>query len=159
VTVLIRAITYATLFMGLVLVYLPNRVLLAAGVVRPAQLGPAQVAGVVVGAAGAAVALWCILSFALIGRGTPAPFDPPRRLVVKGPYRYVRNPMYLGASLALIGAALFYETGALWVYAAGFLVLMHLFVVAYEEPMLRHMFGAEYQEYARRVHRWWPRLT
>ena len=58
--------------------------------------------------AGGALALWCILAFALVGKGTPAPFDPPRRLVVAGPYRYVRNPMYIGAGLALTGAAMFY---------------------------------------------------
>lgn len=155
-TVLIRAIAYSTLFIGFLLVYLPNQALSAAGVTKPVRLGPTQLAGMIVGAAGAAIALWCILSFALIGRGTPAPFDPPRRLVVKGPYRYVRNPMYLGAALALVGAALFYETGVLWAYAAGFLLLMHGFVVLYEEPILRRTFGEAYADYSRKVGRWWP---
>ena len=104
-------------------------------------------------ALGAMVALWCILSFALIGRGTPAPFDPPRRLVVRGPYRHVRNPMYLGAALALAGAALFYETGALWAYAAGFLLLTHLLVVFYEEPTLRRTLGESCATYCRQVRR------
>jgi len=155
--ILIRALTYATIFVGFVLVYLPAQALSAAGVTRPARLGPPQMAGFVVAAAGAALAAWCVLSFALVGRGTPAPFDAPRRLVVGGPYRYVRNPMYLGAILALAGAALYYETVVLWAYAAAFLVLMHLFVVFYEEPTLRRSFGADYEEYARRVHRWMPR--
>jgi protein-S-isoprenylcysteine O-methyltransferase Ste14 len=157
VTVLVRAITYATLFVGLVLIYLPNQMLSAAGVERPARLGAFQFAGMTIGAAGAAVALWCILSFAFLGRGTPAPFDPPRQLVVRGPYGYVRNPMYLGAALALIGAALFYETGVLWAYAAGFLVVLHLFVVLYEEPTLRQTFGDTYEDYCRTVGRWWPK--
>jgi protein-S-isoprenylcysteine O-methyltransferase Ste14 len=155
--VLIRAITYATLFIGFALVFLPAQVLSGAGVVGPAGFGVPQLAGTVVGAAGAAIAIWCILSFALIGRGTPAPFDPPRRLVVRGPYRYVRNPMYLGAGLALGGAALFYETGVLWAYAGGFLVLMHLFVVLYEEPTLRRTFGEDYRTYCHQVRRWWPK--
>lgn len=154
--VLVRALTYATLFIGLVLVFLPAQALSAAGVARPARLGAFQLAGMTVGAAGAAIAIWCVLTFAFLGRGTPAPFDPPRRLVVRGPYRYVRNPMYLGASLALAGAALFYETGALWAYAVGFLVLMHLVVVFYEEPTLRQTFGEDYEEYSRQVRRWWP---
>ena len=158
VAILLRAITYSTLFIGLLLVFLPAQVLSAAGVPRPARLGSFQVAGMIVAAAGAAVALWCILSFALIGRGTPAPFDPPRRLVVRGPYRYVRNPMYLGAGLALAGAALFYETGLLWAYAAGFLLLTHLLVVLYEEPTLRKTFGEDYETYRRQVRRWWPTL-
>jgi protein-S-isoprenylcysteine O-methyltransferase Ste14 len=114
-TVLVRAITYATVFIGVVLVFLPGQVLSGAGVTRPTSFGAAQLAGMIVAAAGATLAIWCILTFALIGRGTPAPFDPPRRLVVRGPYRYLRNPMYLGAGLALAGGALFYEAGVLWV--------------------------------------------
>ena len=94
--VLIRAITYATLFIGLVLIYLPARLLSWSGIVRPPSIELAQVAGMVVGVAGVLIALGCILTFASIGRGTPAPFDPPRRLVVQGPYRFVRNPMYAG---------------------------------------------------------------
>ncbi len=66
--------------------------------------------------------------------GTPAPFDPPRQLVVAGPYRMVRNPMYLGAALALAGAALFYRSWALLLYCAAFLLITHLFVVGYENP-------------------------
>lgn len=154
--VLVRAITYASVFIGFVLVFLPARVLSGAGVAGPARVGAPQLAGMALGAAGAAVAIWCVLSFAVLGRGTPAPFDPPRRLVVRGPYRYVSNPMYLGAGSALVGAALFYETGALGAYAAGFLALMHLVVVLYEEPTLQQTFGDDYQAYCRQVHRWWP---
>ena len=155
--VLARAITYSTLFIGLVLVFLPAQVLSRAGVARPPGWGAPQVAGTIMGAAGAAVAVWCILTFALVGRGTPAPFDPPRRLVVRGPYTHVRNPMYLGAGLALAGAALFYESAALWAYAAGFLLLMHAFVTVYEEPTLRRTFGEDYAAYCRQVRRWWPK--
>ncbi len=155
-TVLVRAITYASVFIGFVLVFLPARVLSAAGVARPARIAVPQLAGMALGAVGGAIAIWCVLSFAVLGRGTPAPFDPPRRLVVRGPYGYVRNPMYLGAACALAGAALFYEAGALWAYAAGFLVLTHLFVVLYEEPTLRQSFGDDYRTYCRQVRRWWP---
>lgn len=154
--VLVRAIAYSALFIGLVLVFLPAQMLSEAGVARPAGFGAPQLAGTIVGAAGAAIAIWCILTFALVGRGTPAPFDPPRRLVARGPYEHVRNPMYLGAGLALAGAALFYDTRALWAYAAGFLLLMHLVVVLYEEPTLRRSFGGEYEAYCRQVRRWWP---
>src|SRR5262249_8224869 len=115
--VLARAVTYASLFIGLLLVFLPARLLSSSGVVRPAVLGPPQLRGMLVAAIGGAVALWCVFAFALIGKGTPAPFDPPRRLVVLGPYRFVRNPMYLGAAVALAGAALFYESPILAAYA------------------------------------------
>lgn len=156
--ILIRAITYASVFVGFMLVFLPMRVLQWAGVGRPALFGAAQAVGAVFVAIGAALALWCILTFALVGRGTPAPFDPPRRLVVRGPYRFVRNPMYIGASLALGGAALFYQSIALLAYTIGFLLVAHLFVRFYEEPRLRRDFGAEYEFYAGRVRRWWPGL-
>jgi protein-S-isoprenylcysteine O-methyltransferase Ste14 len=156
--VLIRAVTYATLFIGVVLVYLPGQALSWAGVARPARLGLPQLVGIIATASGAALAVWCILSFVVIGRGTPAPFDPPRHLVIGGPYRHVRNPMYLGAGVALAGAAVFYQTAALLAYAAAFLVIMHLVVVLYEEPTLRQAFGKDYDEYCRRVRRWWPRI-
>ncbi len=110
-----------------------------------------------IGAAGAALALSCILAFVFLGRGTPAPFDPPRRLVVRGPYRAVRNPMYLGAALAMTGAALYYHSIALFGYIAAFLFVTHLFVVSYQEPTLRRMFGDEYGAYCVRVGRWWPK--
>jgi protein-S-isoprenylcysteine O-methyltransferase Ste14 len=155
--VLARGVTYATLFIGLVLIFVPSRVLSWSGAAPPIQFGIWQGAGTVMGAAGAAVALSCILTFALVGKGTPAPFDPPRRLVVRGPYRVVRNPMYLGAGLALGGAALFYQSLALAGYAGLFLLTMHVFVVTYEEPTLRQTFGNDYEAYCGQVGRWWPR--
>ena len=156
--VFVRAVTYAVLFIGFVLIYAPARVLSWSGIVRPAAIEAPQVAGMVIGAAGGVVALWCIFTFASIGRGTPAPFDPPRRLVIRGPYRFVRNPMYLGAGFALAGAALFYESLPLLGYAGFFLLATHLFVVCYEEPTLRQTFGQEYEAYCGRVRRWWPRV-
>ncbi len=159
VFVFVRAVTYATLFIGFVLVFLPARILSRYGVVSPPSVGIAQLLGIVTATAGAALAVWCILAFALIGRGTPAPFDPPRRLVVRGPYRHVRNPMYLGAAAALAGAALYYGSMVLALYAAGFLLVTHSFVVWYEEPTLRAMFGADYERYCSGVRRWRPRLT
>ena len=154
---LLRALTYASLFIGFVLVFLPARLLAWSGVSRPASLGVLQVAGMLATAAGAALAVWCVLAFAFVGKGTPAPFDPPTRLVVRGPYKRIRNPMYLGAGMALAGAALFYGSWALAGYAAGFLLLMHGFVLGYEEPTLRATFGSEYEAYCARAGRWWPR--
>jgi protein-S-isoprenylcysteine O-methyltransferase Ste14 len=141
--VLLRAITYFTLFIGLWLIYLPTRVLSWSGIVRPTAIEGPQIIGVIIGSTGAVVALWCIFTFVWIGRGTPAPFDPPRRLVIRGPYRFVRNPMYLGAGLALAGAALMYQSVALLAYGGMFFLACHLFVVSYEEPTLRRSFGPE----------------
>jgi protein-S-isoprenylcysteine O-methyltransferase Ste14 len=156
---LARAVTYAALFIGLVLIYVPARLLAWSGIIYPMAIGVRQAAGMVVGAVGSAVALWCVFTFASIGRGTPAPFDPPRRLVIQGPYCFVRNPMYFGAGLALAGAALFYESWPLLGYAGFFYLVTHLFVVAYEEPVLRRTFGQEYKEYCARIGRWWPRMN
>jgi protein-S-isoprenylcysteine O-methyltransferase Ste14 len=157
--VVLRAVTYAALFIGLVLIYLPGRFLSWSDIIRPAVIGTPQIAGMVVGGVGAALALWCIFAFAFIGKGTPAPFDPPRRLVIRGPYRFVRNPMYIGAGLALAGAALFCQSWALLVYTGLFLLVTHLFVVLYEEPTLRRTFGPQYEAYCRRIRRWCPKKT
>ena len=154
---LMRALTYSVLFMGFVLVFLPGQLLQSAGVTRPSSNGMPQIAGAILVVLGGALAVWCILTFAILGRGTPVPFDPPRRLVVRGPYKFVRNPMYLGAALALCGAGLFYQSTVLVGYALLFLVVVGLFVHWYEEPTLRRMFGAEYEAYCGRVRRWWPR--
>lgn len=116
-----------------------------------------QIAGIIIGTGGAAIALWCVYVFALVGRGTPAPFVPPRELVIQGPYRIVRNPMYIGAGLALAGVALFYGSLRFLAYTTLLFLAAHLFVVWYEEPTLRRTFGEGYAAYCRRVRRWWPR--
>lgn len=154
--VLIRTIIYATAFIGFMLVFLPSRVLSWSGIVRPENIGVAQFVGVIVAASGGLLALWCIFTFNFSGRGTPAPFDPPRLLVDVGPYRYVRNPMYIGAGLALAGAALFYQSWALLGYCVILVVITHLFVTLYEEPTLRRTFGDAYARYCERTRRWWP---
>jgi protein-S-isoprenylcysteine O-methyltransferase Ste14 len=156
--IIARAITYAALFIGLFLIYVPAQLLAGAGLVRPEVSGPLQIVGTIISAAGGAIALWCIFTFATVGKGTPAPFDPPRRLVNRGPYRFVRNPMYIGAALALVGAAVFYASLSILIYAGGFLLATHLFVIGYEEPTLRRTFGGEYEAYCARARRWWPTM-
>ena len=157
--VIARALTYAALFIGLIFIFLPGQLLFWSGIARPTVTGPPQIAGMIIGGVGAAIALWCVFSFAAIGKGTPAPFDPPRRLVIEGPYRFVRNPMYIGATLGLAGTAIFYGSLSLSIYAAAFLLAAHLFVVFYEEPTLRKSFGAEYEAYCQRIRRWVPGRT
>lgn len=156
--ILARALTYAVLFIGLVLIYFPGRLLASAGVVRPEAVGPLQMVGIAISAVGVAIAIWCVITFANMGRGTPAPFDPLQKLVTLGAYNYVRNPMYIGAGLALGGAALFYQSLALLGYTVGFLLLVHMFVIVYEEPTLRRTFGQAYNSYCERVRRWWPAI-
>src|SRR5205823_10036965 len=132
---------------------------LVGGITRPEFLGAPQIGGMLIGAIGAVLALWCLLAFAFIGKGTPAPFDPPRRLVIRGPYRFVRNPMYIGAATALAGTALFYQSWSLLVFTGLFLLATHLFVISYEEPTLRRTFGEEYEAYCVQVNRWLVRSS
>lgn len=109
---------------------------------------------------GFAVALRCVWDFGWTGRGTPAPFIPPQRLVVVGFYRYVRNPMYVGFAAGWIGLwIVFAHASAAAVASAATVALgVHLFVRGYEEPTLRKKFGPDYEEYCQNVRRWRPRL-
>lgn len=96
--------------------------------------------------------------FAWKGLGTPAPVAPTRHLVVSGFYRYVRNPMYLGVVAVVIGEALLFADVDLLVYALAAWLMMHAFVVFYEEPKLGRTYGAEYIAFCAQVPRWLPRL-
>ena len=106
--------------------------------------------------AGAALVVWCLAAFIVQGRGTPALFDAPRRLVAAGPYRRVRNPMYWGAALMLLGWGLYRESPAMVLFVPVWWLLVHLLVVMYEETALRGKFGRDYEEYCRRTPRWIP---
>jgi len=152
----LRAIFFTFLLPGTVTVWIP-RMILAGEKARP-EPGSWRWAGTPLMAAGAAVLIACIVDFARKGRGTLAPIDPPRNLVVVGLYRYVRNPMYVGVVTTLIGEALFFESRSIGIYAAAAWLLFHLWVVIYEEPHLEGTFGAEYEQYRDAVPRWIPRF-
>lgn len=96
--------------------------------------------------------------FAWSGGGTPAPIAPTKRLVVVGLHRYVRNPMYIGVGLAIAGQSWLFHSRATAIYLVCFAVLVHCFVLLYEEPTLRKQFGEEYEQYKARVPRWLPRI-
>lgn len=105
-------------------------------------------------AIGASVYVVCAWRFANEGRGTPAPWDPPRALVTGGLYRWARNPMYIGIPIALVGETWWLQSRAMAVYTACVWIAFHLRVVIYEEPALRQLFGAEFSAYCSRVKRW-----
>ena len=98
--------------------------------------------------------LWCALEFVRTGRGTPAPIDPPTALVMRGLYRFSRNPMYVGVLAMLFSEAIFFASFSLLLYALGALACFHLFIIAYEEPALRRKFGSAFEQYRRTVPRW-----
>ena len=112
--------------------------------------------GVVVLVAGGALVLETTARFALQGRGTPAPWAPPERLVERGSYRFVRSPMYLGVLLLVVGQALLLGREILLAWAVAAWLIFTAFLALYEEPQLRRRFGASYDDYRRRVRRWIP---
>jgi len=107
---------------------------------------------------GIATLIWCFWDFVQKGKGTPAPIDPPKELVVSGLYNYVRNPMYVGIILILIGHFVWFGFWSLVAYAVIVFIAFSTFVIFYEEPNLKKRFGAAYEEYCKRVPRWIPRI-
>jgi protein-S-isoprenylcysteine O-methyltransferase Ste14 len=146
-----------TLFVpGTVAVYVPLLISRGRSVTAQPLL---LIAGAALIGLGAGVYAWCLWDSASFGRVTPLPLDAPVRLVVRGLYRYTRNPMYLGVLSVVPGWAALRPAaaGSLLIYAVAVAVIVHAFVVRYEEPKLRALFGAEYDAYAARVGRWLPR--
>lgn len=125
---------------------------------RPATPGPLAVWSVPLLAVGSALLLWCVGEFYLTGRGTLAPWSPPRHLVVSGVYRVSRNPMYVAVVLILAGWAVGFRSRALTIYAVTVMLAFHLRVVFGEEPWLARRYGEEWMRYRARVPRWLGRL-
>jgi protein-S-isoprenylcysteine O-methyltransferase Ste14 len=153
----VRGLFWALLLPGLLAGYIPWRWFGLRDVALDARRPLHWIGGLGI-VAGTVLLGLCILEFARRGRGTLSPADPPRHLVVQGAYRHVRNPMYLGVSLALLGEALLVRSGALLAYWAAWFTAVNAFVLLHEEPWLRRRFAAGYAEYAANVPRWLPRL-
>ena len=117
-----------------------------------------RILGVIFMGLGGILALACAGVFVAQGRGTPAPFDAPRNFVAVGPYRCVRNPMYIGALTVLVGFGLYEYSVSILLLCLVVFALVHLFVVVYEEPGLKARFGVAYSEYCAGVPRWIPHL-
>jgi protein-S-isoprenylcysteine O-methyltransferase Ste14 len=152
---LLKNLLFTVLVPGTVAGWLPYFWILGG---RLPRLTPgAALAGLPVAALGLAIYLWCLWDFAITGRGTPAPIDPPKVLVVRGLYRYVRNPMYLGVLAVIAGWAITFRSPSLAIYGAVVALFFHLAVLLLEEPSLRRLFGAAYDDYCAAVSRWLPR--
>jgi protein-S-isoprenylcysteine O-methyltransferase Ste14 len=119
---------------------------------------PVRITGAVLIAAGATALLAAFAQFATQGRGTPAPPLPTEQLVVRGLYRYVRNPMYLAVVAVITGQALLLSRPVLLGYAAAVAAAFVAFVYGYEQPTLARRYDAQYEAYRRAVPGWWPRL-
>jgi len=152
-SLLVRNLIFTVVVPGAGAVYGPWWIL-TRGDASPTPTAWPALAVIVVGAAGY---LWCLWVFATVGRGTPGPWDAPRRVVAVGPYRWVRNPMYLAALLVVLGETWLFLSLPLLLYAGALAVLVALFVIGYEEPTLRRRFGESYVQYRQTVPRWIPR--
>jgi len=149
----LRALFFVLLLPGVIGYALP----ISLGLRTARDIGALHALGLPLQLGGTAVLLWCVRDFAVRGRGTLAPIDPPKELVAEGLYRWVRNPMYVGVVTVLLGHALWFDSRALLDYAACVFVAFHLFVTLYEEPTLEARFGDSYRRYRAAVPRWIPR--
>src|SRR5713101_2489823 len=154
----LKTLIFTVLVPGTVAVLVPYRLVSSPTGRGTVALGSFRYFGVVLIAIGVLIYLWCAWDFTFAGKGTPAPIDPPKELVVRGLYRYVRNPMYVGVLSVIIGQAIWFEARVLFAYAALCFLLFFAFVVLYEEPVLRRKFGESYERYCDHVPRWIPRL-
>ncbi|HEV2915279.1 MAG TPA: isoprenylcysteine carboxylmethyltransferase family protein [Pyrinomonadaceae bacterium] len=154
--ILLKTIIFTFLVPGTVTILVPYWLLSSRSAPLPMQFGIFRYCGAPLLLLGAAIYSWCAWDFTFTGRGTPAPIDPPKELVVRGLYRYVRNPMYIGILSILSGEALLFESRRLFAYTAGVFILYYVIVLLYEEPILRRKFGESYERYCKAVPRWLP---
>jgi protein-S-isoprenylcysteine O-methyltransferase Ste14 len=152
----LKTILYMGITHGIFTFYLPYRLALSdkplfdPGIVRSLAF-PLWLIGTL-------VIIWCSVDMVRRGRGTPAHFDPPKMLVINGLYRYVRNPIYLGALLVQLGYIVWFGSGIMISYFLFFVLAYHILIMLVEEPILRNQFGAAYDEYSKNVPRWIPQM-
>lgn len=151
---LLRTLLFGALVPATFLVFIPAMILNVTGI--DGEGGAVRLIGLVPLVLGIAILAWCFAGFIVEGEGTPAPYDPPHRLVTGRLYGWMRNPMYVAVTTILIGEAMFYGSFPLLAWAAVAWVFFHFFVVLYEEPTLQRRFGPAYESYVEHVPRWLP---
>ena len=155
---LLKTILFTVFVPGTVTVLVPRWLLRTSAPARQAPPVLPYFASLLI-VAGVAIYLWCAWDFTFTGIGTPAPIDAPKNLLARGLYRYVRNPMYVGVLSILFGEALWFWSKTLAEYALIVFAFFYLFVLVYEEPVLRAKFGDSYRQYCAGVPRWIPRAV
>jgi protein-S-isoprenylcysteine O-methyltransferase Ste14 len=148
---------------GTVLVFIPGAILLATRDSRFALelASPAEIwfwLALLAAIIGLALSGWAAALFVKLGQGTPAPWDPPKRLVIRGPYRHVRNPMITGALLMLLAEAILFQSLPIATWMTVFFIGNAIYFPLIEERGLEKKFGDEYRNYKANVPRWLPRL-
>jgi protein-S-isoprenylcysteine O-methyltransferase Ste14 len=152
----LKNLVFTILVPGTVAGLVPYMILAASSRPMLRDAGALRYTGLALLLLGGALYFACILGFARHGRGTPAPIDPPRTLVARGPYRFSRNPMDTAVITVILGEAALFASGRLLAYGLVVLTGFHLFVVLYEEPTLGRLFGPAYDTYCTEVPRWLP---
>ena len=117
-----------------------------------------SIIGIIIMAVGVILVLICVIVFVVRGKGTPAVFDPPTEFVAVGPYAYVRNPMYIGGFILLVGFGLYHVSLSILILAVILMAVFHFFVLIVEEPNLERLFGKSYLDYKKKTNRWLPKL-
>lgn len=155
--IIFRSLIYVPLFILLFAwIALNVRVFdLKFGVILPVWTRPIGVISMI---AGGILVLICVAVFIIRGKGTPAVFDPPTEFVATGPYAYVRNPMYIGGIILLVGFGLYHTSLSILILSVILIGFFHLFVIFVEEPNLERLFGKGYVEYKNHINRWVPKL-
>lgn len=151
---LVESVVFTVIVPGTVTIWLPWAILSDGTSFLPASWDFLHYTALSLVGLGVAVYFRCLWDFAVSGGGIPAPVEHPTRLVVRGLYRYVRNPMYLGVLCVLLGEVIFLRSRVLLVYAIAWFLIVQGVIVIYEEPRLRARFGPEYDRYAQSVRRW-----
>ena len=154
--IFLKTLAHTLLIPGTVLALVPYLLVLRRRDPTLLELNAWFLAGSLCVLAGIVIGSWSTLDFMIRGSGTPNPLDPPKVLVDRGLYSYVRNPGYVSVGFILLGETLFFRSITLAIYSVVILIGIHLLVVLYEEPILRRRFGESYEEYCKRVPRWVP---
>jgi protein-S-isoprenylcysteine O-methyltransferase Ste14 len=156
---IVRSFFFTLALPGAGILLIPYTIIRASGPTRRPAFLPIQIVAVCFWTIFILTLLYCIWGFARYGAGTLAPIDPPKHLVISGFYRFTRNPMYLAVTGALLNEAIYFDSLAIFLYTVIAFGLFHLFVILYEEPKLKAIFGEEYDQYRASVPRWWITRT
>jgi len=156
---LLGTIAFLFVLLPIFLALIPFKILSSPNHVNLFEFGEFRYFGVLPIVMGVIVYLWCSFAFVFTGKGTPIHTMPPKKFVVKGLYRYVRNPMYLAFCLVLTGETLLFQSQGLLFYLLIMSGLFNIHLMVFEEPGLRKRFGDSYIQYCKSVDRWIPRLT
>ena len=152
-------LVFLFLLIPIIYVWIPYKILSSPNLYSPFDIGVFRFIGLAPIVLGLIIYFWCAHSFVFFGKGTPIPFTPTKQLVVKGLYRFVRNPMYIGGFFLIAGEALLFQSKALFIYSLVMFGIFNVHVLFFEEPYLADKFGGSYNRYRKSVHRWIPRLT